>query len=226
MLPHRNPYPWSNRTWPVDTVAEPEIVGVVTVGDVANTAAPVPVSSVNALRRFALDGVARKVATPAPRPLTPVEIGNPVALVRVAADGVPRSGVTSVGEVANTAAPVPVSSVRAVRKLALLGVAKNVATPVPSPLTPVDTGSPVQFVRVPDVGVPRIGATSVGVFANTFAPVPVSSVRAAARFALDGVARNVATPVPRPDTPVEIGNPVTFVIVPDDGVPSAPPGAT
>lgn len=37
-------------------------------------------------------------------------IGNPVALVSVAADGVPKLGVTSVGEVANTSEPEPVSS--------------------------------------------------------------------------------------------------------------------
>ena len=37
-------------------------------------------------------------------------IGKPVALVNVTADGVPRLGVTNVGEVANTNAPEPVSS--------------------------------------------------------------------------------------------------------------------
>jgi hypothetical protein len=77
-------------------------------------------------------------------------------LVPVAA---PMTGVTRVGVFANTAEPVPVSSVKAVRKLALLGVAKNVATPVPKPLTPVATGKPVQLVNVPLVGVPSIGVT-------------------------------------------------------------------
>lgn len=78
--------------------------------------------------------------------------------------------------------------------------------------------------------------TRVGVLANTFAPVPVSSVNAAARFALEGVAKNVATPVPSdvipvppfatgsvPVTPVVKGSPVAFVNVPDAGVPRAPP---
>ena len=87
--------------------------GVSRVGLVANTKAPVPVSSVIAVRRFALDGVARKVATPAPRPETPVEIGKPDAFVKMADDGVPSAGVTKVGEVANTAGPLPVSSVKA-----------------------------------------------------------------------------------------------------------------
>src|ERR1700691_454683 len=37
--------------------------------------------------------------------------GSPVAFVSTKAEGVPRAGVTSVGLIANTAAPVPVSSV-------------------------------------------------------------------------------------------------------------------
>jgi hypothetical protein len=45
--------------------------------------------------------------------------------------------------------------------LALDGVARNVETPEPNPLTPVDTGNPVQLVRVPETGVPRAGAVKV-----------------------------------------------------------------
>jgi hypothetical protein len=134
---------------------------------------------------------------------------------------VPRFGVTRVGDVAKTIDPVPVSSVTAAIALALEGVARNVATPVPRPLTPEEIGRPVQFVSVPLVGVPSSGVTSVGEVANTSEPVPVSSVTAARALALDGVARNVATPVPRPETPVLIGNPVQFVSVPLEGVPSA-----
>ena len=40
--------------------------------------------------------------------MTPVESGRPVALVKTAAEGVPRAGVTKVGEVARTIAPLPV----------------------------------------------------------------------------------------------------------------------
>ena len=79
-------------------------------------------------------------------------------LVPVAA---PIIGVTNVGVVANTAEPVPVSSVKAVRKLVLLGVAKNVAMPVANPLTPVAIGKPVQLVKVPLAGVPSVGVTNV-----------------------------------------------------------------
>ena len=104
--------------------------------------------------------------------------------------------------------------------MALLGVAKNVATPVPIPDTPVEIGSPVQLVNVPEAGVPRTGVTNVGLVANTKEPLPVSSETAEAKFADDGVARNVATFVPSPDTPVEIGSPVQLVNVPDVGVPN------
>lgn len=154
-------------------------------------------------------------------PVTPVVNGNPVTLVIVPLDGVPSAGVTSVGDVANTTAPVPVSPVTAAAKFAVDGVAKNVATPVPSPEIPVETGSPVALVSVAADGVPRFGVVSVGEVPNTSAPVPVSSVTAEIRFALDGVARNVATPVPKPVTPVEIGRPVPFVRTTAEGVPSA-----
>jgi hypothetical protein len=162
---------------PVKLVATPDVgvpsKGVTNVGLVAKTLAPVPVSSVKAAAKFADDGVAKKVATPVPRPDTPVLMGKPVALVKVPLVGVPRMGVTNVGLVANTFAPVPVSSVKAAAKLAELGVAKKVATPVPKPLTPVEIGRPVALVKVPLVGVPRIGVTRVGLVDKTLLPDPV-----------------------------------------------------
>src|SRR3989344_5817881 len=75
---------------------------------------PTVPEKVAAAAKLAVEGVARKVATPVPNPDTPVLIGRPVALVRVAADGVPRFGVVKTGETAKTAAPVPVSSVSSV----------------------------------------------------------------------------------------------------------------
>ena len=72
-----------------------------------------------------------------------------------------------------------------------------------------------------------VGVVSAGEVEKTRLPaVPVSLVKAVARFAEDGVARNAATLVPRPETPVDIGRPVQDVSVPLDGVPSAPDGAT
>jgi hypothetical protein len=181
---------------------------VVVIGDKALNAAPAVVCPVPP---FAIGNV----------PVTPVESGSPVAFVKVPDVGVPNIGVTNVGDVANTKDPEPVSSVTADAKLALDGVARNVATPVPKPLTPVEIGKPVALVNVALCGVPNIGVTKVGEVAKTKDPDPVSSVTAAARLALDGVAKNVATPVPKPETPVLIGNPVVFVKTPLEGVPSA-----
>jgi hypothetical protein len=56
----------------------------------------------------------------------------------------------------------------------------------------------VPVEKLPDVGVPSNGVTKLGLVANTKAPLPVSSVTAAAKFALEGVASQVATPVPKP----------------------------
>ncbi len=81
--------------------------------------------------------------------------------------------------------------------------------------------STVQLLKVPEVGVPSTGVTKVGLVAKTIAPLPVSSVKAAAKLAEDGVAKKVATLVPNPDTPVEIGSPVAFVNVALEGVPNA-----
>ena len=93
-------------------------------------------------------------------PAVPDEAITPVA-VRLVPVAAPITGVTSVGDVANTATPEPVSSVKVARKLALLGVAKKVATPVPNQLMPDATGKPVQLVKTPLAGVPSAGVTSV-----------------------------------------------------------------
>jgi len=167
-------------------------------------------------------------------PVTPVVNGKPVKLVATPDVGVPNKGVTNVGEVAKTAEPVPVSSVKAAARFALDGVARKVATPVPRPDTPVEIGRPVAFVKVALVGVPRTGVTKVGEVANTKAPDPVSSVTAEAKLADDGVPKKVATPVPKdvipvpplatgkvPVTPVVRGRPVAFVKTAALGVPNA-----
>ena len=81
----------------------PVTVGPAIVGAVARTGEPEPVTA-----------FPRPAATPVPRPDTPVEMGRPVPFVSVTAEGVPRAGVTSVGDVDNTAAPVPVEVVEPV----------------------------------------------------------------------------------------------------------------
>src|SRR5688572_15224226 len=81
------------------------MIDVVTTGLVPNMTAPVPVSPVTAEAKFAVEGVPKNVATFAPKPDTPVEMGSPVALVRVPDDGVPNAGVVNDGDVAKTSAP-------------------------------------------------------------------------------------------------------------------------
>jgi len=230
--------------------------GVVRVGDVANTNAPLPVSSVTADAKLADEGVPKKVATPVANPDTPVEIGRPVQLVRVPEDGVPNAGVTRVGEVANTNAPLPVSSditpancneVVAANTPRLLPVVVNVpavgnvtleaAVVVSVKLLAPEVANvdPCANVKVAEVAgavivtllivvasaTPNTGVTRVGDVANTLTPVPVLSVSADAKLADEGVPKKVATPVAKPDTPVEIGRPVQLVRVPEPGVPNA-----
>ena len=83
-------------------------------------------------------------------------------LFNVVADATPNTGVTRVGLVANTKEPDPVSSVTAAARLLELGVARNVATPLPNPEIPVATGRPVALVSVAADGVPRFGVVRTG----------------------------------------------------------------
>lgn len=91
------------------------------VGLVAKTATPIPVSSDNDPDKLAELKEPREVALPT-EVIAPVGLAfvvtfpavNPIAVpvifVPTKADGVPRASVTSVGEVAKTKVPVPVSS--------------------------------------------------------------------------------------------------------------------
>ena len=127
--------------------------GVVKAGDVESTTLPEPVLVVTPVPPFATGRV----------PVTPVVNGNPVAFVRVAADGVPRFGVVSAGDVESTTLPDPVLVVTPVPPLATGNV----------PVTPVVNGNPVAFVSVKADGVPRFGVVSVGEVERTTLPVPV-----------------------------------------------------
>ena len=131
-------------------------------------------------------------------------------------------GAGIVGDVANTAEPAPVSSVKAVRSWADVNDPKDVALPTevtaPVKLALVmaepavkPTAVPVAFVATKNVGVPKSGATKTGALANTKAPVPVSSVTAVRKLVDEGVAKNVAMPAPKPETPEAIGKPVALI---------------
>ena len=172
----------------------------VKVGDADKTVLPVPVDVVVPVPPLLTPSV----------PVTPVVSGRPVAFVSTPAEGVPRAGVTrlalvSVGAVDNTVLPEPVEVVVPVPPLLTPSV----------PVTPVASGRPVAFVKIPAEGVPRAGVTrlalvSVGAVESTVLPLPV----------------DVVVPVPPlltpsvPVTPVVSGRPVAFVRTPDAGVPS------
>ena len=151
-------------------------IGVTRVGEVANTAAPLPVSSVSAAKRLAEVKDPSDVALPTDV-IAPVRLALvvtlpavspeavPVIFVPTKAEGVPRAGVTSVGDVANTSDPDPVSSLTAARRFAEDGVPRKVATPDPRLVKPVPpfataTGDvsektdPVSVSPVPAVNVP------------------------------------------------------------------------
>ncbi len=138
------------------------------VGLVANTTDPFPVD----------------VLAPVP-PLTTlngvVKLNVP-ELIDVAV-AIPNVGVISVGLVANTTDPLPVDVLVPVPPLVTLnGVVKLI---VPA------------LIIVALVVPLNIAPLSVGLVANTIDPLPVSSVTAAAKFALVGVAKNDWTPVPK-----------------------------
>ena len=88
------------------------------------------------------------------------------------AEGVPKAGVTRVGEVAKTLAPVPVSSVSAVSNCREVNDPSDAALPTevtaPVRLAFVVTfpavkpeAVPVRLVATPEAGVPSAGATRV-----------------------------------------------------------------
>ena len=84
-------------------------------------------------------------------PMTPVDRGRPFALVRVADVGVPRIGVTSVGDVERTLFPEPVLVVTPVPPLATFNVPASVTAPVVAVagVSPVDPALKVE-TAMPD----------------------------------------------------------------------------
>ena len=65
---------------------------------------------------------------------------------------------------------------------------------------------PVKLVATPDAGVPNAGVTNVGEFANTAAPVPVSSVKAVDKLPEVNDPNEAAFPT-------EVTSPVKFALV-------------
>ena len=69
-------------------------------------------------------------------------------------------------------AAVPPFTKKPLIALALLPSA--VATPVPSPLTPVEIGRPVQLVSVPKEGTPMFGVVNTGDVVKATLPLPLT----------------------------------------------------
>jgi hypothetical protein len=87
-------------------------------------------------------------------PVVPAIIGSPVALVRVTAEGVPRLGVVSVGEVDSTTEPVPVDVLTPVPPLTTARVPPSVSVPLvvmgePEKVRPVVPPDAATLVTVP-----------------------------------------------------------------------------
>ena len=158
-------------------------------------------------------------------PVTPVVSGKPVQEVNVPDEGTPNTGVVNVGDVSVLFVSVSVVALPTKVSVATGSVSTEVPAVAPDNTVVVPDVEPLNLTPV----VPNVGSV-----ANTREPEPVSSVRAVAKLADDGVPKNVATPVPKlvipvpplatgrvPVTPVDKGSPVAFVSVADAGVPNA-----
>lgn len=129
-------------------------------------------------------------------PVIPVVNGNPVAFVNTPDAGVPKAGVVNVGDVnvlfvkvsvPSNVANVPVAAGKVMVVVpATAGAAKVVVPEV----------DPAKATLVAEAA-PKVGVTKVGEVENTTVPVPVSLVKALAKFTLVGVAKKVPTFEPR-----------------------------
>lgn len=111
-------------------------------------------------------------------PVTPVESGRPVALVKTPCVGVPSE-------------PLYVTK----PPLAFVALPKAEMTPVPAPDKPVETGRPVTFDMTPETGVPSAGDTKVGKLDRTTEPEPVLVVVPVPPLATASVPPSVIAPL-------------------------------
>ena len=128
-----------------------------------STTEPVPVDDVTPVPPFATGRF----------PVTPEAKGKPVMFVATPDVGVPKAGVTRVGDVFKTLLPLPVDDVDPVPPFAIGRF----------PVTPEARGKPVMFVATPDAGVPNAGVTKVGLVFKTLLPLPVDDVTPVPPFA-------------------------------------------
>ena len=134
--------------------------GVTNAGLVVPVIAPVP-----------FNAEPRAVAILSPKPETPVDMGKPVALVKTAAEGVPKAGVTRAGDVARTTAPEPVTVFPCAVTVPEVGKVKLVAA-----LTVNVVANAPDVVKAPPSVILAVFATPVPPLADGKTPVtPVVS---------------------------------------------------
>jgi hypothetical protein len=132
-------------------------------------------------------GVVSRLMMPAARPVTPVEIGSPVALVSVTAEGMPRLGVTKTGFVAKTAAPVPVSSESKFAKEAEVALPAAVVS-VPVALVPTTEFGAKELANDEQVGQVMLPAASSEITPEALtATVPLAFGKVMIRAAVGSV---------------------------------------
>lgn len=99
---------------PLVVTGEPDMVNPVGTVSVTLVTVPLPagVDQVPSPRQYVvLEADVPLLRLPTGKlPVTPELSGRPVAFVRTPLAGVPKAGVTNVGEVASTALPVPVTA--------------------------------------------------------------------------------------------------------------------
>jgi hypothetical protein len=143
-------------------------------------------------------------------PVVPATIGRPLAFVRVAAEGVPRLGVVSVGLVLKTTEPVPVDEVTPVPPLATGSVpvtpeARFISSSVPPRVKLPELVTVPVKVRPLTVPVPLTLVTVPEPPAETYSKAVPAPFTASTWFALPKAVK----PVP----PLATGRvPVTFVV--------------
>ena len=138
---------------PPDTVVRPEAVVIAELSDV-------PVRVAAAAVTVQVEPSVQVCPFTVVAELTRPALGNPVALVSTRAEGVPSAGVTRVGEVARTFAPVPVTV--------------EIATPLILKTLPVDAVSKVLVVRMSVVAFPMSVSVAAGSESVTEPKAPVT----------------------------------------------------